>query len=67
MQYAQIPAIVSADLARMIATCGLQAEQVRKKDIIKCLKALKVSESSEILSLRRKDDLWMQLLLASAL
>lgn len=66
MQYVQIPTIVSADFARQIVKSGLEPEKIRKKDIVKCLKALNVS-SPEILSLKRKDDLWIQLVLASAI
>lgn len=63
MKFAQIPTIVSADFARFVAA-SLSPELVRKNDLIKCLKALGV-KTPEILNLRAKDDLWIQLQLAS--
>lgn len=63
MKFAQIPVIISADFARFVAT-SLSPELVRKSDLVKCLKALGV-KSPEILNLK-KDDLWIQLQLASA-
>lgn len=62
MKFAQIPAIVSPAFARFVAA-NLSSEIVRKKDILKCLKALGV-QSPEILNLKAKDDLWIQLQLA---
>jgi hypothetical protein len=51
--------VVSPNLARFVAS-ELPLELLTKKDIVKCLKALGV-KNSEILNLKWKQELWIQL------
>ncbi|MGL6341528.1 MAG: hypothetical protein ACRC80_20575 [Waterburya sp.] len=51
--------IVSPGLARFVAS-ELSLQSLTKKDMIKCLKALGV-KSPEILTLKWKRELWIQL------
>ncbi len=55
--------IVSPSLARFVAS-ELPLQSLTKKDIVKCLKALGV-KNSEILNLKWKKELWIQLQLAA--
>ena len=66
MKYVQVPTVVTAGFVRQLVSSGVEPKQLKRKDIQKCLIALKIG-SPEILTLRKKDDLWMQLLLASAI
>jgi hypothetical protein len=51
--------VVSPNMARFVAS-ELLLHSLTKKDIVKCLKALGV-KNSEILSLKWKQELWIQL------
>ena len=51
--------VVSPSMARFVAL-ELPLQSLTKKDIVKCLKALGV-KNSEILSLKWKQELWIQL------
>ena len=54
---------VSPSFARFVAS-ELPLQSLTKKDIVKCLKALEV-KNSEILNLKWKKELWIQLQLAA--
>ena len=55
--------IVSPSFARFVAS-ELTLQSLTKKDIVKCLKALGV-KNPEILSLKWKKELWIQLRFAA--
>ena len=55
--------IVSPSFARFVAS-ELPLQSLTKKDIVKCLKALEV-KNSEILNLKWKQELWIQLQFAA--
>ena len=56
--------IVSPEFARFVVS-ELPLQSLTKKDIVKCLKALGV-KNPEILSLKWKKELWIQLQFAAA-
>ncbi|AFY75741.1 MAG: hypothetical protein IGR93_10350 [Hydrococcus sp. C42_A2020_068] len=58
-----IPIVVSPSFARFVAS-ELQPQSLTKKDIVKCLKALGI-KNPEILSLKWKQELWIQLQFAA--
>jgi signal recognition particle subunit SEC65 len=57
------PIVVSPSFARFVAS-ELQPQSLTKKDIVKCLKALGI-KNPEILSLKWKQELWIQLQFAA--
>lgn len=65
MSFVLIPLVVSPDFAHFVAT-ELRPQSLEKKDIVKCLKALGI-KNREILNLKRKGELWIQLQIAAVL
>ncbi|MFQ4142626.1 hypothetical protein [Chlorogloeopsis sp. ULAP02] len=61
----EIPTAVSPNFARFVAS-ELEPNSLRKKDIIKCLKALGM-KNPEILNLKWKEELWNLLQTAAKL
>lgn len=61
----EIPTVVSPSFARFVAS-ELEPNSLRKKDIIKCLKALGM-KNPEVLSLKWKEELWKLLQTAAKL
>ncbi|NWF58032.1 MAG: hypothetical protein HXY43_01605 [Fischerella sp.] len=61
----EIPTVVSPGFARFVAS-ELEPKSLKKKDIIKCLKALGI-RNSEVLSLKWKEELWNLLQTAAKL
>ena len=64
MPFVLIPLVVSIDFARFVAR-ELRSQSLEKKDIVKCLKALGI-KNREILNLKCKEELWIQLQTAAA-
>lgn len=60
----QIPTFISPDFARFVAS-ELEPNSLSKKDITNCLKALGITDP-EILTLKWKKELWIQLKIAVA-
>lgn len=63
MSFVLIPIVVSPEFARFVAS-ELRSHSLSKKDIVKCLKALGI-ENREILNLKCKEELWIQLQIAA--
>jgi hypothetical protein len=61
----EMPLVVSSSFARFVAL-EVEPSLLRKKDIIKCLKALEI-KNSEILNLKWKEELWNLLQTAAKL
>lgn len=59
----QIPTFISPNFARFVAS-ELEPNSLSKKDITNCLKALGITDP-EILALKWKKELWVQLQLAA--
>ncbi|MDZ8054104.1 MAG: hypothetical protein RMX68_019595 [Aulosira sp. ZfuVER01] len=59
----QIPTFISANFARFVAS-ELEPSSLSKKDITNCLKALGIT-NPEILTLKWKKELWVQLQIAA--
>ncbi|MBD2435114.1 hypothetical protein CEN45_10040 [Fischerella thermalis CCMEE 5198] len=61
----EMPLVVSPSFARFVAL-EVEPNSLRKKDIIKCLKALEI-KNPEVLNLKWKEELWSLLQTAAKL